>query len=107
MPAAVKTGGSPKETDQMQQPGQRAICRFQAIIRGWLSRKRKYRRAWYSAEQYERRGGGGYYIWRNEDGHEVMCTEITAPNATPMWKDAIDNGLVVAWVRSINILRQR
>ena len=77
-----------------------AISRFQAIIRGWLSRKRKYRRAWYSARQYNHLSGGRYYIWRNAGGHEVICTEVCDPNRIPIVADAIDKGLVVEWVRS-------
>ena len=65
--------------------------------------ERKYHRAWYSAEQYKI-NHSRYYIYRNADGYEVSCTQIDEPDAPPpIFKDAIDKGLVVAWVRSVNI----
>ena len=85
MPEQVKNGPGPEET----------------------SPEVKYRRAWYSAEQYKS-NENRYYIYRNTDGYEVSCTEIKAPNAPPpLFKDAIDKGLVVSWVRSMNIPKQR
>jgi len=66
----------------------------------------KYRRAWYSAEQYKS-NENRYYIWRNADGYEVICTEVMDPMIPPSFKDAIDKGLVVSWVRSMNIPKQR
>ena len=65
--------------------------------------ERQYHRAWYSDEQCKMRDGI-YYIWRNEDGIEVTCTQINEPNAPPpTFKDAVDKGIVVKWVRSVNI----